>query len=141
MAIAVTAEQLGLNPIEKDKVYGIVSEMDMQGTILTVVAFMTGDTSVYMSSGAIIIGAGQHDSVKKVVIEYVKIGQSYLNKAVKIQEIDLPNRAMTNFNFLTENGAYRISQSSSELESGKSEFFNLFAGLNNVITEVRLKSE
>ena len=141
MAFSVTAVQLGLNPIAKDKVYGIVSEMDMEGTTVTVVTFLTGDTSVYMSSGAIIIGAGQHESVKKVVTKYVENGQKYLDKATKAKKTDLPKSGMTNFNFLTENGVYTISQSLSELESGKSEFSNLFAELNKVITEVRLKSE
>lgn len=141
MAFSVTAEQLGLNPIAKDKVYGIVSEMDMEGTTVTVVTFLTGDTSVYMSSGAIIIGAGQHESVKKVVTKYVENGQKYLDKATKAEKTDLPNSGMTNFNFLTENGVYTISQSLSGLESGKSEFSNLFTELNKVITEVRLKSE
>lgn len=141
MAFSVTAEQLGLNTIAKDKVYGIVSEMDMKGTTVTVVTFLTGDTSVYISSGAIIIGAGQHESVKKVVIKYVENGQKYLDKATKTEKTDLPNSGMTNFNFLTENGVYTISQSLSGLESGKSEFSNLFTELNKVITEVRLKSE
>ena len=141
MAFSVTSEQLGLNPIEKDKIYGIVSEMDMEGTTITVVAFMTGDTSMYFSSGAIIIGAGQHENVKKVVTKYVENGQKYLDKAIKTEKTDLPKSGMTNFNFLTENGVYRISQSLSELESGTSEFSNLFAELNKVITEVRLKSE
>ncbi len=141
MAFSVTSEQLGFNPIEKDKVYGIVSEMDMQGTTLTVVTFLTGDASVYFSSGAIIIGAGQHESVKKVVTQYVEDGQSYLDKATKTEKTDLPKSGMTNFNFMTTEGVYRISKNLSELESGKSEFSNLFAELNKVITEVRLKSE
>ncbi|WP_162623207.1 hypothetical protein [Confluentibacter sediminis] len=141
MAFSVTAEQLGLNTIEKDKVYGIVSEMDMEGTTVTVVTFLTGDTSIYMSSGAIIIGAGQHESTKKVVTKFVENGQKYLDKATKTKKMDLPKSGMTNFNFLTENGSYIISQSLSGLESGKSEFSNLFAELNKVITEVRLKSE
>jgi hypothetical protein len=47
---------------------------------------------------------------------------------------------MANFNFLTDNGVYSISQSLSDLESGKSEFSKLFEELNEVITEVRIKS-
>jgi hypothetical protein len=53
----------------------------------------------------------------------------------------MPKSGMTSFNFLTENGVYSISQSLSELESRTSEFSDLFAELNKVITEVRLKSE
>lgn len=141
MAFSVTAEQLGLEPIETNTVYGIISEMDTQGTTVTVVTFLNGDTSVYMSSGAIIIGAGQHESVKKVVATYLEKAQNYITKATATENTDVPKRGMTNFNFLTKNSVYKISESLSALESGTSKFANLFAELNKVITEVRLKSE
>lgn len=58
----------------------------------------------------------------------------------KIEKPELPKSGMTNFNFLTGNGIYSIAKNTSELESGKSEFSNLFAELNGVITQIRLKS-
>ncbi len=60
--------------------------------------------------------------------------------ATKIEKAELPESGMTNFNFLTENGIYSISKSLSELESGKSEFSNLFVELNEVISQIRMKS-
>lgn len=141
IAFSVTSEQLGLNTISKDKVYGIVSEMNMQGVTVTIVTFITGDSSIYLSSGAIIIGAGQHESVKNITMNYVKNGQNYLEKAIKTESTNLPKIGMNNFNFLTQNGIYKISESLSELESGKSEYSNLFMNLNEVITEIRIKSE
>jgi hypothetical protein len=141
MAFSATSEQLGLTGIDKNDVYGIISEMDMDGATATVVTFSTGDTSLYLSTGGGFIGAGQHESVQKVVKKYVENGQKYTAKATKIDKAELPESGMTNFNFLTENGIYFISKSLSELESGKSEFSNLFAELNEVISQIRLKSE
>ena len=140
MAFSATSEQLGLSGMEKNYVYGIVSEMDMNGATATVVTFSNGDTSLYLSSGGGFIGAGQHESVQKVVKKYVKNGQKYIEKAIKIEKVELPKNGMTNFNFLTENGIYSISKSLSELESGKSEFSNLFVELNEVISHIRMKS-
>ncbi|MAW94408.1 MULTISPECIES: hypothetical protein [unclassified Leeuwenhoekiella] len=140
MAFSVTAEQLGLSGIDKNDVYGIVSEMDMNGGTATVVTFSTGDTSIYLSSGGAFIGAGQYESVQEVVKKYVKNGQKYIEKATKIEKAKLPKNGMTNFNFLTENGIYSISENLSELESGKSEFSNLFIELNEVISQIRMKS-
>ena len=57
-----------------------------------------------------------------------------------VQKAKLPKNGMTNFNFLTENGIYSISENLSELESGKSEFSNLFIELNEVISQIRMKS-
>jgi hypothetical protein len=140
MAFSATSEQLGLSGMEKNYVYGIVSEMDMNGATATVVTFSNGDTSLYLSSGGGFIGAGQHESVQKVVKKYVENGQKYIEKATKIEKAKLPESGMTNFNFLTENGIYSISKSLSELESGKSEFSNLFVELNEVISHIRMKS-
>ena len=141
MAFSVTSEQLGLNGIGENDVYGIISEMDIDGATATIVTFGTGDTSMYLSSGGGFIGAGQHESVQKIVIKYVENGQKYLDKATKIEKADLPKSGMTNFNFLNKDGIYSISESISELESGKSEFSNLFVELNEVISQIRLKSE
>ena len=141
MAFSVNTEQLGLIGYEKDDVYGVISEMDMNGTTVTVVSFINGDTSLYLSSGGIFIGAGQHENVQKIVNKFVKNGQKYLNKGNKLDNPELPKSGMTNFNFLTQNGIYRIAENTSELESGKSEFSNLFVELNEVITQIRLKSE
>ena len=140
MAFSATSEQLGLSGMDKNDVYGIVSEMDMNGATATVVTFSNGDTSLYLSSGGGFIGAGQHESVQKVVKKYVENGQKYIEKATKIEKAKLPESGMTNFNFLTENGIYSISKSLSELESGKSEFSNLFVELNEVISHIRMKS-
>ena len=140
MAFSVTAEQLELSEIEENGVYGIISEMDMSGATATVVAFIPGDTSLYLSSGGGFIGAGQHEEVRKIVKKFVENGQKYLEKANKIEKPELPKSGMTNFNFLTKNGIYSISKKTSELESGKSEFSNLFGELNEVITQIRLKS-
>ena len=114
MAFSATSEQLGLSGIDKNDVYGIVSEMDING---------------------------QHESVQKVVKKYVEKGQKYVEKATKIEKAKLPESGMTNFNFLTKNGIYSISKSLNELESGKSEFSNLFVELNEVISQIRMKSE
>jgi hypothetical protein len=140
MAFSVTAEQLGLNGIGKNDVYGIISEMDIDGATATVVTFATGDTSLYLSTGGGFIGAGQHESVQKIVKRYVKNGQHYLEKASKIEHPEFPKNSRATFNFLTENGIYRISERLSALESGKSEFSKLFFELNDIISQIRLKS-
>ena len=139
MAFLASTEQLGLSSIGKDQVYGIISEMDMEGATITLATFLNGDASIYFSSGGGVIGAGQHESVEKIVKEYVKNGQNYLDKGVKTEKTNLPENGMGNFNFLTEKGIYKISQSLNNLESGNSEFSNLFVELNEIINEIRIK--
>ncbi len=140
MAYKTTAEQIGLDAIDKDDVYGIISELDMNGATVTVVTFATGDTSIYLSSGGGFIGAGQHESVREVVKKYVINGQRYVEHATKIENLELPAKGMATFNFMTPNGNYCFSKNINELNSGNSEFSNLFAELNEVISQIRVKS-
>src|ERR1044072_2436959 len=61
MALATSASDLGLDPAGADPfVYGVVMDMDVDGETATIVAFETGDTSLYLSTGGGTIGWGEH---------------------------------------------------------------------------------
>jgi len=142
MALTVTAEQLGFKiPEDSIKVYGIISDLDMGGGTATVVTYLTGDASIYLSSGGGFIGAGQHESVQKVTKEFVDNGHLISFKGKPFDNADLPTNGNANFYFLSNMGNTRITESITKMESGESEFSKLFADLNNVMTEIRLKSE
>lgn len=141
MALSVTPEQLGLQiPNDSIKVYGIIADLDMDGVIVTVVTYLTGEASMYLSSGAIIIGAGQHESVQKVTSEFVANAHLYSFKGQPFDKHELPANDNANFYFLSNMGQTLIKESIPEMENGTSEFSELFADLNTVITEIRLKS-
>ncbi len=44
----------------------------MGGKTVTVIAYFTGDPSIYLSSGGGFIGAEEHESNKKVINEFIK---------------------------------------------------------------------
>tara|TARA_R110002126_G_scaffold290629_2_gene448047 strand:+ start:742 stop:1320 length:579 start_codon:yes stop_codon:yes gene_type:complete len=140
MAFTAKAEQIGLENIADDKVYGLITEMSMNPGTASVISFLTGDTSLYLSSGGGFIGAGQHEKVRKIVAEKIEEFQIYLSKAEKIEEPELPKEGMVNFNFLTKNGIYSLTENTTDLENGKSEFSKLFEGVNEIITQIRLNS-
>lgn len=141
MALEVTAEQLGLQiPNDSIKVYGIITDLDMNGGTVTIVTYVTGDTSIYLSSGGGYIGAGQHESVRKVAKEFVDNGHLISFKGKQYENTDLPTNGNANFYFLSNARNTKITESIVKMESGESEFSKLFAELNNVMTEIRLKS-
>jgi len=141
MALEVTAEQLGLQiPNDYIKVYGIITDLDMNGGTVTIVTYVTGDTSIYLSSGGGYIGAGQHESVRKVTKEFVDNGHLISFKGKQYENTDLPTNGNANFYFLSNARNTKITESIVKMESGESEFSKLFAELNNVMTEIRLKS-
>jgi hypothetical protein len=141
MALTVTAEQLGFQiPEDSIKVYGIITDLDMNGGTATVVTYLTGDASIYLSSGGGFIGAGQHESVKKVTKEFVDNGHLISFKGKQYENTDLPTNGNANFYFLSNARNTKITESIAKMKSGESEFSKLFADLYNVMTEIRLKS-
>ncbi len=141
MAFSAKADQIGLEDIAEDKVYGMITEMAMNPGSASVISFLTGDTSLYLSSGGGFIGAGQHEEVREMVTQKVDGFQKYLSKAKKIDEPKLPEEGKVNFNFLTKNGLYSVTENMADLESGKSELSSLFQEVNEIITQIRLKSD
>ena len=140
MAFSAKTDQIGLENIADDKVYGLITEMSMSSGNASVISFLTGDTSLYLSSGGGFIGAGQDEEVRKMVKIKVNGFQKYLSQAKKIDEPKLPKEGTVNFNFLTKNGIYSVTEKMSDLENGKSELSSLFVEVNEIITQIRLKS-
>ena len=126
MALTVTAEQLGINEIENDKVYGLVTEMGMDIGTATVAAFLTGDASIYLSSGGGFIGGGSHQDVNEKIKVIVEKIQKFKQDAVKIKNAELPKSDEIRFNFLTKNGLYQINAKNDEIMSEKSKFTELY---------------
>ena len=126
---------------EQIKAYGIIMDWSLgDDGIVTLTCFETGDASMYLSSGGGIIGGGKHENVSNAVIQYLKIGQKYLEKAEKIIETPLPDKDMINFYFLTNNGKYLGQESISNIENESSKWLGLFYEANKVLTELNLLS-
>lgn len=140
MAFSGKSDKIGIENIEDDKVYGLITEMAMNPGSASVVSFLTGDASLYLSSGGGFIGAGQHEDVRKMVADKVDGFQKYLSSAEKIDKPELPEIGKVNFNFLTNNGIYSVTEYMTNLESGESDLSDLFIEVNEIIEQIRLKS-
>lgn len=142
LAMSTTAEQLGIEVKENEvKVFGVVMDWDLGNGIATIPAFITGDASMYLSSGGGVIGGGQHDNVKKAVINFIETGQTNLDKAKQVNETPLPDKGMVYFYFLTNKGKYVAKENMTNIENNRSEWIKLFEEANNVISELRIISE
>jgi len=142
MSLSVTADQIGIQILDdQTKVFGIVMDWDLGNGIATVVGYESGDASMYLSSGGGVIGGGQHDNVRSVVIPYIKLGQDYLSKTTKTETTPLPDQNCIRFYLLTNNGTYYVQEKMENIEKENSDWLKLFEGANKVLTELRLISE
>jgi hypothetical protein len=137
-AVTVTYEQLGLKLENDDDIYGLVMDWNMGDVIVTVVAFRTGDASVYLSSGQSFIGGHAHDSVVQAAQRFIAKGSLFLNKAKQAVSTAPPDKGKTGFYILTKSRKYYIEDQSEKIENNQSALTDLFAAANDVITEYRL---
>jgi hypothetical protein len=142
MALNVTPEQLQLSlPAGQTKVFGVVMDWDMGETVATFISFETGDASMYLSSGAGVIGGSGHENVVNAAKLFVAKAQSYLDKASKTDTTPLPDKDCVRFYFLTNKGKFIAQEQLKNLDNKTSIWFPLFEEGNKVITELRLTEE
>lgn len=138
-ALNVTTAQLGLD-IDSNliTVYGTITDLDIGPAIVTIVAFKTGDASVYLSSGQMFIGGVTKEKIRAAALKLVDEAQQYLSKVKLSDSKDLPNKQNVKFTFLTNKGKYVHEESLENVESEKSEWSKLFYLANDIVTEYRL---
>jgi hypothetical protein len=141
LALSATAEQMGQLSNEKTEIYGVIMDWGLGEGTATLVAFKTGEASLYFSSGAGIIGGGGHDNVKREIAEYIKMAEGYLVNTSRTETTLLPSANEIKFYFLTNKGKYSGVEKMKNIESEKSDWLNLFEEANKLIAEIRIASE
>lgn len=142
MALGTKPEQLGLSlPSSKTVVYGIVMDWDVRNGTASIIAFMTGDASIYFSSGGGIIGGGAHEDVKIIAMGFVDEAQQMLSKTKKVEQTPLPDKDRVVFYLLTNEGIFSAQDELENLRNQTSIWLGLFLTANEVINEHRATNE
>jgi len=138
MALNVTPEQLAIElPKDKTKIYGVVMDWGLEEGTATLVAFMTGDASLYLSSGGGVMGGVGHENVQKAVEIFLAKSETFISKTTKTETTPQQKKNEVKFYFLTNNGKFVGQESMSNIENSSSEWLPLFEEGNNLITEIR----
>lgn len=138
LALTVTPEQLELTiPPDETKVFGVVMDWSLSGAVATFASFETGDASMYLSSGGIMIGGIGHENVVSAAKAFVTKAQLYLDEAEKVDTTPLPDKDCVRFYFLTNKGRFSAQENIRNFENESSKWLPLFEEGNKVITELR----
>lgn len=142
MALNATTDQLQLTlSNDKTEIYGVVMDWDVGEGTATLVCFVSGDASLYLSSGGGFIGGGGHENVIKAINNFITKSATYLDKASLTETTPLPDKDGLTFYFLTNKGKFKATEQMQNIESEKSKWFDLFVEANELITEIRIVSE
>jgi hypothetical protein len=137
-ALSITPDQLGLNiPQGALKVYGVVMDWDMSGTILTLTAYINGAANAVLSSGAAVVGGGKNPAVAEEASEFVLVAQNYISKTLHVTTAGLPAPGTVRFNFLTNQGVYAAQELLSAINDNSSPWMGLFFRGSMLLDEIK----
>ncbi len=142
LALGATMEQIGVQfPSDQTKIYGVIMDWDVGEGTATLVAFLSGDASLYLSSGGGVIGGSGHDNVKNAAAAFINKAEKYLSKTVKTDSTPLPGKDGVKFYFLTNKGKFFGQEEVKNFDNNSSPWLDLFEEGNKLITEIRMVSD
>lgn len=142
MAFSATAEQIGVQlPSDQTKIYGVIMDWDLGEGTATLVSFLAGDASLYLSSGGGVIGGSGHENVKQAGKAFIDKAEKFLNKTTKTETTPLPDKDGVKFYFLTNKGKFVGQEHMMNFENNSSEWLDLFEEGNKLITEIRISAD
>ena len=137
-ALHVTPAQLKLAiPDNETLVYGVVMDWNMGDTLITLVSFITGAASMYLSTGSGVLSSGKNPAAGEAASELVTLAQVYIYNAVPVTIFDMPPDGCVRFFLLTNHHILAAQEQVVFLENGTSPWLPLFEKANEVITEMR----
>jgi hypothetical protein len=136
MAFDMSFQQLGLTLNDSD-IYGVILDWDIGDGIVTLVAYKTGDASLYFSSGGGVIGGGQNHYICSAAKKFVKEATVYFNESKVIYATPLPDKNSIRFYFLTAKGKHCIHEQLKNIRNKTSAYYDYFGIANDLITELR----
>lgn len=122
-ALGITADQIeSPSSISESKVFGVMIDWELEEGLASLVAYLSGDASIYFSQGGGIIGGGNFENVRNEVFSLLEVAQGLIEKATKIEEIPFPEKGACRIMLFTKQGFYCLEEKSEELNSTNSKW-------------------
>ena len=138
-AFTVTYKDLGEPQTSgKQGAYGVLMETVMDKAVVSLVAFSTGDASLYFSTGGGMIGGVSHENVRKAAVGFSLKAGEFLEKCQKTTSFPPPVSGKVAFYIFTKEGVYTVQTDEKNFEDGKDALAPLFFAGQEVITQFRL---
>ena len=105
--------------------------------IATLVVIADGTTSLYLSSGGGVIGAGAHAPVRKASSDFLAGLAGVADRLQPTTDVPLPNRGRVRFYLLSEDGIRSAEASEQDLGHNRHELSPIFHTAHEVIAAIR----
>jgi hypothetical protein len=141
-ALSVTAWDLNLEPIAaRPDVWGVLMELGYPQAVATLAAFADGSTSLYVSTGGGVIGAGERKAVREEADRFLTVVQQHIEGFEPTDETPLPSAGRVRFYVRTFQSTLTAEVEDAPLARGTHKLSPVFQAGHAVITQMRLLSE
>jgi hypothetical protein len=127
--------------IQDDEPYGMLMEMSVANSVVTLACFGSGDASVYYQTGGGMVGGVSHEPVRKAAKEFVAQAQKALPRMKKTVDYPLPGPDSVRFYVLTPKGAFTTETSRQSLGESQNALSALFYSGQEVVSQMRQVQE
>jgi hypothetical protein len=115
-----------------------IMETRLPAGTATLVAIADGSVSMYFSTGAAVIGAGEHAAVRGAAERFRSAASESRHMLQRSEELPLPEPGQVRFHVRTVDGLYSGAVTEALLRSGRHSLASLYNTGQDLITEVRL---
>jgi hypothetical protein len=137
-ALSSTATDLGLRPTaEHPNVFGLVMETGYPEAVATLSVFVEGSTSLYFSNGGGVIGAGQHESVRRTHPPLFKEAEGQLTAFAPATSTQLPGVGRVRIYLRTFGGTFGAEADEQDLGNMRHQLSKLFHAAHATIAAIR----
>jgi hypothetical protein len=136
-ALNVRAQDLGFADLAPNAPYGAVMELNMDNGIVTLTSFLSGDASLYSTTGAGIIGGIKYEAISSSARNFVEVAARFTSGMSSTNTFPYPATGMVRFYVLTPATKLTCEEWNDDLEKDNSEFSELFHAAHSVITAFR----
>lgn len=119
------------------RVYGVVMETGYPEGTASLVAFASGDASLYLSSGGGIVGGGAHGAVRNAAADLIATAQVHLRELAPTDAFPRPAVDRVRFHVLTTSGVLTAEAAEDDLGENRLALSAVFYAGHDVLTELR----
>jgi hypothetical protein len=139
-ALAANADDLGV--VRAPGIpWAVLMETGYPGAVASLVTFVDGSASLYLSTGGGVIGGGQHANVNKAARALVAKASAEARQFSPALDHSMPSAGVTRFYVRTDARLLTAEAPENELGEGKHPLSSLFYAGQDVITQLREISE
>jgi hypothetical protein len=134
--------RLGLpGELEDDEPYGVLMEMGIPSSVVTLACFADGDAGIYYKTGGGMKGGVAHDNVRRAAKEFIALSQKALPRMIRTTSHPLPDVDKVRFYVLTPRGTFTTEAHRQALGATQSDLSALFYSGQEVVAQMRQVQE